>query len=216
MVVGNADPKIAAATLPTPLTVNEYLARRDAVWMGQVYHALGLTVACLVPNGAFAYDPAFIPNPAGEDPEREPTLLDKERDTTGSFMVQQEFLRPIPRREAYRADITYGTNHEFGFDYLRDNLAQSIEQQAQGELFFAIIDEGRLYFVTDDVTRPAYEERGMKPFQYAPGKFIHTYYEVPVDVLEDDRELCEWARAAVAAQGRRKTKKPKSKRSRPS
>lgn len=78
----------------------------------------------------------------------------------------------------------------------------------QGETFFAIIDEGRLYFVTDEVTRPSYEDRGMKPFQYAPGKFIHTYYEVPVDVLEDDRELCDWARAAVAAQGRRKTKKP--------
>lgn len=84
----------------------------------------------------------------------------------------------------------------------------------QGETFFAIIDEGRLYFVTDDATHPAYEERGMKPFQYAPGKFIHTYYEVPVDVLEDDGALCDWARAAVAAQGRRKTKKPKSKRSR--
>ncbi len=83
----------------------------------------------------------------------------------------------------------------------------------QGETFFAIIDEGRLYFVTDDVTRPAYEERGMKPFQYAPGKFIHTYYEVPVDVLEDDRELCDWARAAVEAQGRRRqAKKPAQSR----
>jgi len=78
----------------------------------------------------------------------------------------------------------------------------------QATTFFAIIDEGRLYFVTDDATRPAFEERGMKPFQYAPGKFIHTYYEVPVDVLEDDGALCEWARSAVAAQGRRKTKKP--------
>ncbi len=79
----------------------------------------------------------------------------------------------------------------------------------QATTFFAIIDDGRLYFVTDDVTRPAYVDRGMKPFQYAPGKFIHTYYEVPVDVLEDDGALCEWARAAVAAQGRRKTKKRK-------
>jgi DNA transformation protein len=78
----------------------------------------------------------------------------------------------------------------------------------QATTFFAIIDEGRLYFVTDDATRSAYTERGMKPFQYAPGKFIRTYYEVPVDVLEDDGALCDWARAAVAAQGRRKTKKP--------
>jgi DNA transformation protein len=74
----------------------------------------------------------------------------------------------------------------------------------QGDTFFAIIDDGRLYFVTDAATRAEYESRDMKPFMYAPGKFIHTYYEVPVDVLEDDRELCEWARAAVAAQGRKK------------
>jgi DNA transformation protein len=72
-----------------------------------------------------------------------------------------------------------------------------------GEHFFAIIDEGRLYFVTDDATRPRYEASGMKPFQYAPGKFLRTYYEVPVDVLEDDGALREWARAAVDAQKRR-------------
>ena len=78
----------------------------------------------------------------------------------------------------------------------------------QAETFFAIIDDGRLYFVTNEATREAYTSRGMKPFQYAPGKFIHTYYEVPVDVLEDDRALCEWARAAVGAQGARKRKKP--------
>ncbi len=78
----------------------------------------------------------------------------------------------------------------------------------QSTTFFAVIDEGRLYFVTDDTTRPEYTTRGMRPFQYAPGKFIHTYYEVPVDVLEDDRALCEWARTAVGAQGRRQAKKP--------
>jgi DNA transformation protein len=78
----------------------------------------------------------------------------------------------------------------------------------QETTFFAIIDDGRLYFVTDEMTRPAYVDRGMRPFQYAPGKFIHTYYEVPVDVLEDDRELGDWAQAAVAAQARRGKKKP--------
>jgi DNA transformation protein len=72
--------------------------------------------------------------------------------------------------------------------------------------FFAIIDDGRLYFVTDEATRVEYLERGMKPFQYAPGRFIHTYYEVPIDVLEDDRALCDWASAAVGAQGRRQSK----------
>ncbi len=82
----------------------------------------------------------------------------------------------------------------------------------QGPTFFAIIDEGRLYFVTDDATRSEYTDRGMAPFQYAPGKFIATYYEVPVDVLEDDGVLRDWARAAAAAQARRSVKRPKRKR----
>lgn len=117
------------------VTVNEYLARRDAVWMGQIYRALGLSVACLVPNAAFLYDPEWkIP----EDAEK---LAEKEVDTTGSFLVQQDFLRPAPRREAYLADITYGTNHEFGFDYLRDNLIYQLENRVQREHYFAIIDE---------------------------------------------------------------------------
>ncbi len=76
----------------------------------------------------------------------------------------------------------------------------------QGEHFIAIIDEGRLYFVTDDTTRPRYEASGMKPFQYAPGKFLRTYYEVPVDVLEDDGALREWAGEAAGAQKRRGAK----------
>ena len=82
----------------------------------------------------------------------------------------------------------------------------------QSTTFFAIIDDGRLYFVTDDETSAGYVERGMKPFQYAPGKFIHTYYEVPVDVLEDDGALCDWARAAIGAQGRRQAKRKSKKR----
>jgi len=124
------------------VTVNEYLARRDAVWMGQIYRALGMTVACLVPNGAFLYDPLYKAPEEGsgaatQNPQ-ESKLLDKERDTTGSFLIQQEFLRPASRGEAYRADIVYGTNHEFGFDYLRDNLAYRLEDQVQRERHFAI------------------------------------------------------------------------------
>jgi preprotein translocase subunit SecA len=117
------------------VTVNEYLARRDTVWMGQIYSALGLKVACLVPNAAYLYDPEFKVSPDAQ------TLIDKEEDTTGSFRVQQEFLRPISRREAYLADITYGTNHEFGFDYLRDNLIYRLEDKVQRDHAFAIIDE---------------------------------------------------------------------------
>jgi preprotein translocase subunit SecA len=127
------------------ITVNEYLARRDAVWMGQVYRALGLSVACIVPNGAFLYDPLYKAPEEGSDVASqnptESTLLDKERDTTGAFLVQQTFLRPVSRREAYAADVTYGTNHEFGFDYLRDNLAYRVEDQVQRDHYFAVIDE---------------------------------------------------------------------------
>ena len=125
------------------VTVNEYLARRDAVWMGQIYRALGLSVACLVPNAAFAYDPSYVaqkyesmPGDGGDS-----VLLDKERDVTGSFLIQQEFLRPVSRREAYLSDIVYGTNHEFGFDYLRDNLAYSFEDPGQRSHSLAVIDE---------------------------------------------------------------------------
>ncbi|OIO48914.1 MAG: preprotein translocase subunit SecA [Parcubacteria group bacterium CG1_02_42_13] len=117
------------------ITVNDYLAKRDTVWMGQIYNFLGLSVACLVHDGAYIYDPNWHISKEGE------VLIDKERDTTGAFLVQEEFLRPVSRREAYLADITYGTNHEFGFDYLRDNLAQDLTHQVQRELNFAIIDE---------------------------------------------------------------------------
>jgi preprotein translocase subunit SecA len=116
------------------ITVNEYLAKRDAVWMGQIYHSLGLSVACLIHEGALIYDPEYISQNAEK-------LIDKERDTTGSFLVQTEYLRPISRREAYLADITYGANHEFGFDYLRDNLAYSAENQVQRGHNYAVIDE---------------------------------------------------------------------------
>ncbi|MCX6702666.1 MAG: preprotein translocase subunit SecA, partial [Candidatus Wolfebacteria bacterium] len=113
------------------ITVNDYLARRDAVWMGQSYDALGLKTACLVHEQAFLYDSSYIKN----------SDEDKERDEVGSFKVFQDFLKPISRKEAYMADIIYGTNHEFGFDYLRDNLAYGLDQQTQRGFYYAIIDE---------------------------------------------------------------------------
>ena len=98
------------------VTVNDYLARRDPVWMGPVYHALGLSVGCLQHDAAFVYDPEI---------------------TDGKL----PFLRPVTRAEAYLADITYGTNNEFGFDYLRDNMSLTAEQRVQRELHYAIVDE---------------------------------------------------------------------------
>ena len=121
------------------VTVNDYLARRDAVWMGQIYDALGLTVGCINHEASYLYDPAHLatPPPSGGGVAD----LDKTRDTQGAFKIVHEYLRPCSRKEAYGADITYGTNNEFGFDYLRDNLAYSPEQMSQRGHNFAIVDE---------------------------------------------------------------------------
>jgi preprotein translocase subunit SecA len=113
------------------ITVNDYLARRDAVWMGQVYEALGLSVGCIQHAGSFIYDQSFK-----NEPEH-----DSDRDTTGFYRVDMDYLRPVSRREAYHADITYGTNNEFGFDYLRDNMVTRPEEMVQRELHFAVLDE---------------------------------------------------------------------------
>ncbi|MBI2039279.1 MAG: preprotein translocase subunit SecA [Candidatus Niyogibacteria bacterium] len=134
--------KTLVATLPAYLnaltgngvhivTVNDYLARRDTVWMGQIYHALGLSVGCITHDASFLYDPAHVSSPVSDDI----------RDTEGGFRIVHEFLRPCARREAYAADITYGTNNEFGFDYLRDNLAYRAEDRVQRAHHFAIVDE---------------------------------------------------------------------------
>ena len=110
------------------VTVNDYLSRRDVVWMGQVYNLLGLSSSCINHEASYLYDP-------------EHRELDEERDELGSFKVIHEFLRPCSRKEAYEADITYGTNNEFGFDYLRDSMAYDKEQIVQRKHNYAIVDE---------------------------------------------------------------------------
>ena len=116
------------------VTVNDYLARRDAVWMGQVFYALGLSVGCIQHDASFLYDPEYRHE---EDEEK----VDEAQDALKSFKVDMDYLRPCTRREAYRADVTYGTNNEFGFDYLRDNMVMTLEQMTQRELHYAIVDE---------------------------------------------------------------------------
>jgi preprotein translocase subunit SecA len=111
------------------ITVNDYLARRDAVLIGQVYNFLGLSVGVInSQNVSYLYDPAHKEE-------------DKERDTVGEFKIVYDFLKQCSRKEAYAADITYGTNHEYGFDYLRDNLATNINDLVQRGHNFAIVDE---------------------------------------------------------------------------
>ncbi len=119
------------------ITVNDYLAKRDTVWMGQIYQALGISISCIVQNKAFIYDPEYVDNVRDKDKEE----IDKKRDELGNFKVEEAYLRPISRKQAYQADITYGTNNQFGFDYLRDNLVYSKEQRVQRGHSFAIIDE---------------------------------------------------------------------------
>ena len=100
------------------VTVNDYLAKRDARWMGPIYHFLGLTVGVIQHDTAYLYDPEWE--------------VDDET---------VNHLRPVHRREAYAADITYGTNNEFGFDYLRDNMVMRLEDCVQRPLWYAIVDE---------------------------------------------------------------------------
>lgn len=103
------------------VTVNDYLAQRDASWNGALYHFLGMTTGVIINEASFIYDPKFD-NEAHED-------------------ERMRKLRPCTRKEAYAADITYGTNNEFGFDYLRDNMVDDQELLRQRELHFAIVDE---------------------------------------------------------------------------
>jgi len=119
------------------VTVNDYLARRDMVWMGQIYNFLGLSVSCINHEISFIYDPAYAKTVAGK-PELE---LDAERDELGKFKIVEDYLRPCTRKEAYEADILYGTNNEFGFDYLRDNMAYDKSQIVQKIYNYAIVDE---------------------------------------------------------------------------
>jgi len=121
--------KTLVATLPVYLnaldgrgvhvvTVNDYLAKRDAQWMGTLYHFLGLSVGIIQHDSSFLFDPSYI------SPDK-----------------RVNNLRPCARQEAYRADITYGTNNEFGFDYLRDNMKYDFSEYSQRELNYAIVDE---------------------------------------------------------------------------
>jgi len=103
------------------ITVNDYLSRVGAGWMAPIYHLLSLSVSVIVHDAAFIYDPQFVDN--------------------NQFDDRLKCFRKINRKEAYNADITYGTNNEFGFDYLRDNMVSSLEDKVQRELNFAIIDE---------------------------------------------------------------------------
>ncbi len=139
------------------VTVNDYLARRDAGWMGPIYELLGVSVSAIISEQSFLYDSSF------EDQTAEDWRL--------------KHLRPVTRKEAYAADITYGVNSEFGFDYLRDNMVTDLGQLSQREFHFAIVDEVDSVLIDEArtphiISAPA-EEATHKYYDYANmvGKF---------------------------------------------
>jgi preprotein translocase subunit SecA len=173
--------KTLVATLPLYLnalegkgchlvTVNDYLAKRDAQWMGPIYHFLGLSVGVIQHDASFLYDPDY----------RSP---DKRFDR----------LRPCTRKEAYQADITYGTNNEFGFDYLRDNMKYDINDYCQRELHYAIVDEVDSILI-DEARTPLIISG---PSEESTGKYYHVDKVVRKLQKEQDFTIDEKAMTVI-------------------
>jgi len=159
------------------ITVNDYLARLGAGWMAPVYHALGLTTGVIVHENAYIYDPEHTDNSQYDD--------------------RLKHFRLIPRREAYYCDITYGTNNEFGFDYLRDNMVYNLEQTVQRSLNYAIVDEIDSILIDEArtpliISAPA-EESTDKYFKFA--QLVERLVE------NDDYNVDEKMRAATLTEG---------------
>jgi len=154
------------------VTVNDYLARRDGVWMGQVYNFYGLTVGVVTSIGSYLYDPSFANASEG-------TAIDEERDKEASFKVFYDYLRPVDKKEAYAADISYVTNNELGFDYLRDNTAYDASQIVQRGFHYAIIDEVDSILI-DEARTPLIIS--------GPSGDSQTFYERFAGIVRDMRE----------------------------
>ena len=150
------------------VTVNDYLARRDCGWMGVVFHFLGLKTSAIISNASFVYDPEFFDEDAQD--------------------WRLMHLRPVSRKEAYTADITYGINSEFGFDYLRDNMVRHKSQMVQRGFYYVIIDEADSILI-DEARTPLiisapYEEDVSKYYEYA--KLVQRL-EPETDYLVDEK-----------------------------
>ncbi len=169
--------KTLVATLPSYLnalegkgvhvvTVNDYLAQRDAGWNGEMFDFLGMSTGCIINEASFVYDKDYV-NENHTDP-------------------RMQKLRPVSRKEAYAADVTYGTNNEFGFDYLRDNMVNDRELLRQRELNFAIVDEVDSILIDEArtpliISAPAAEN----PESY------YTFAKIAAKLTEEDYTLEE-------------------------
>src|SRR3989339_568331 len=195
--------KTLVATLPVYLnalagkgvhlvTVNDYLAKRDAVWMSQIYDALGLSVGIIQQQlVSYKYNPnkLKIIDENGQDAMAEGGSVDKERDAKGAYKVEYEYLETCSRKEAYACDITYGTNNEFGFDYLRDNMVTSLEEMSQRAFYFAIVDEVDSILIDEArtpliISAPAEEAADMY-YKFAD---IVARMEIDVDYNVDEKK----------------------------
>lgn len=154
------------------VTVNDYLAQRDAGWNGELYHFLGMSTGVIINDASFLYDPKF------DNSEHDDERMRK--------------LRPCTRKEAYAADITYGTNNEFGFDYLRDNMVDDEELLRQRELNFAIVDEVDSILI-DEARTPLIISA---PAAENPESYVQ-FAKVASKLVEDDYVLDEKRRSVA-------------------
>ncbi len=184
--------KTLVATLPTYLnaltgrgvhvvTVNDYLSRRDAVWMGQVYQFLGLSVGVInSQNVSYLYDPSH-------------TEKETEKESVAVYKVVYDFLRPCSRRDAYHADITYGTNNEYGFDYLRDNLATSASNLVQREHHYAVVDEIDSILI-DEARTPLIVSSDSEE----SGSFYKTFADIALRLIQEEDYTVDEKRKAIS------------------
>jgi preprotein translocase subunit SecA len=148
------------------VTVNDYLARIGAGWIGPVFHSLGITTSAIIHDQSFIYDPKY----------EDKTAVD----------WRLKFLRPITRREAYQADVTYGINSEFGFDYLRDNMVSDLSQRSQKQHYFAIVDEVDSVLIDEARTPHIMSAPDTEPTQK-----YYQYSQVVTQLDKSDYELDE-------------------------
>ena len=153
------------------VTVNDYLARRDAALMGQVFSFLGMSVGVVNTGGdSYIYDPGHKES-------------DQQRDKEGYFKVCYDFLRPCTRKEAYDADITYGTNNEFGFDYLRDNITLDVKDTVQRGHNFALIDEADSILIDEARIPLIFSSKIEKPTDF------YIQFKKLADHLKDEEDF---------------------------
>jgi preprotein translocase subunit SecA len=175
--------KTLVATLPLYLnalsgkgshfvTVNDYLARIGAGWMGPVYYYLGLSTGVIVPDQSFIYDPNYV-DESHED-------------------HRFKHLKPCSRQDAYAADITYGTNNEFGFDYLRDNMVREVDQLRQRDLNFAIVDEADSILI-DEARTPLI----ISAPSVTPGNAYEQFARTVRQLKPDDYEVDEKRKTVI-------------------